>query len=188
MSRATTRLRGGAMLIGIAAALAAVPSSPAAAQSAQCANADLTFVETRADAGRRQKVEDAIVCLTNRERAAAGLPALVKSQALHNAAVHHSRDMAQRDYFSHQSPDGRTERGRMASAGYGRSTRSGENIAYGTRLTARQVVEMWMNSAPHRANILRRDFHEIGVGGAFGRPDGPDSSDGGTFTEVFGTR
>jgi uncharacterized protein YkwD len=182
------RLRGAAMLAGIAAALAAVPSSPAAAAGAACANADLAFVQTSSDGDRRRKVEDAIVCLTNRERKAAGLPALVKSQALHNAAVSHSRDMAQRDYVSHQSPEGGTARTRMSSRGYKGATRSGENLAYGQRLTARQVVEMWMNSASHRANIRNRDYREIGVGGAFGSPQGADTPEDGTFTELFGTR
>jgi uncharacterized protein YkwD len=188
MSRATARLRGGAMLVGIAAALAAVPSSPAAAQAAACPNADLPFVTTSSDPSRRQKVEDAIVCLTNQERAAAGLPALAKSQALHNAAVSHSRDMAQHDYFAHNSRNGGSPRGRMSAAGYGNSSTSGENIAYGTRVTARQIVQMWMNDAPHRANILNRGFREIGVGAAGGRPDGPDGPDDGTFTEDFAAR
>jgi uncharacterized protein YkwD len=188
MSRATARLRGGVMLAGIAAALAAVPSSPAVAQAAACANADLPFVATSSDPDRRQKVEDAIVCLTNQERAAAGLPALTKSQALHNAAVAHSRDMAEHDYFAHDSRSGGSPKGRMASAGYGGAKSSGENIAYGTRVTARQIVQMWMNDAPHRANILNRSFRNIGVGAATGRPDGPDTADDGTFTEDFGSR
>ena len=188
MSRATARLRGGTMLVGIAAALALVPSSPAAAQTAACANADLPFATTSSDANRRQKVEDAIVCLTNQERAGAGLPALVKSQALHNAAIAHSRDMAQHDYFAHESRDGGSPRGRAASAGYGGAKAGGENLAYGSRVTARQIVQMWMNDAPHRANILRREFREIGVGAAAGRPNGPDRPDDGTFTEDFGSR
>lgn len=167
MSPATARLRGGAMLTGIAIALAALPSSPAAAQTASCANADVPF-----SAATRQKVEDAIVCLTNRERQAAGLPVLVKSQALHNAAAGHSRDMAKRKYFGHAA----------------QAQGNGENIAYGNRLTARQVVDLWMNSAPHRANILRRSFHEIGVGAAAGSPEGPDSPGDGTFTEAFAAR
>ena len=188
MSRATARLRGGAMLVGIAAALAVVPTSPAAAEAAACANADLPFVQTSADANRRQKVEDAIVCLTNEQRAAAGLPALTKSQALHNAAVAHSRDMAQNDYFAHDSRNGGSPKGRMASAGYGSAKSSGENIAYGTRVTARQIVDMWMNDAPHRANILNRSFQHIGVGAATGSPNGPDSAEDGTFTQDFASR
>jgi uncharacterized protein YkwD len=188
MSRATARLRGGAMLVGIAAALAAVPTSPATAQAAACANADLPFTTNGSDPNRRQKVEEAIVCLTNQERAAAGLPALTESQALHNAAVSHSRDMAQHDYFAHDSRNGGSPSARMASAGYGRSTSSGENIGYGTRVSARQIVQMWMDSAPHRANILSRKFREIGVGAAAGRPDGPDGADDGTFTEDFAAR
>jgi len=185
MSRATARLRGGALLAAAVASLAAVPTSPAAAQSAACANADVPFVATSSG---RQKVEDAIVCLTNQERAAAGLPALAKSQALHNAAVAHSRDMAQHHYFAHDSRNGRSPGARMASAGYGKSASSGENIAYGTRVTARQIVEMWMNDAPHRANILSRKFREIGVGAAAGRPDGSYGPGDSTFTEDFAAR
>ena len=99
--------------------------------------------------------------LTNVERAKAGCGALRTDSRLAAAAQAHSRDMVDRDYFSHTSPDGEGPGDRAAAAGYDRW--SGENIAAGYP-TAAAVVQGWMDSAGHRANILNCDSKATGVG------------------------
>ncbi|MCI3273839.1 CAP domain-containing protein [Streptomyces cylindrosporus] len=121
----------------------------------------------------------AVVDLTNRERArAAGLPPLAVDPLLTTAAQAHSADMVARDFYSHTSPEGSRPWDRAAAAG---STRRsiGENIACGQRSPA-EVVEGWMNSPGHRANILKPDFTHIGVGFAGGGRSGT------YWTQLFG--
>lgn len=96
---------------------------------------------------------------------------------LTTAASRHSADMVARDYFSHTSPDGTDPGARITAAGYRWST-YGENIAKGQQ-TAAAVMDSWMNSSGHRANILNCAFKEIGVGKE-------DSSGGPVWTQVFG--
>ncbi|MGW0629479.1 CAP domain-containing protein [Streptomyces sp. NPDC002758] len=103
-----------------------------------------------------------VVELTNRERRHAGLPPLAVDPVLGAAAQAHSADMVARDFYSHTSPEGSQPWDRAAAAGSRRRT-IGENIACGQRSPA-EVVDGWMNSPGHRANILKRDFTHIGVG------------------------
>ncbi|MFJ8539606.1 CAP domain-containing protein [Streptomyces sp. NPDC093591] len=119
-----------------------------------------------------------VVELTNRERAGAGLRALAVDLVLTTAAQAHSADMVARAFYSHTSPEGGQPWDRAAAAG---STRRsiGENIACGQRSPA-EVVEGWMNSPGHRANILKRDFTHIGIGFAGGGPAGT------YWTQLFG--
>jgi uncharacterized protein YkwD len=70
--------------------------------------------------------------------------------------------MAARGYFSHTTPDGVEFSTRITNAGY-RWSGAGENIAKGQR-TAADVMNSWMNSAGHKANILNCGFKNIGVG------------------------
>ncbi|MDX3372379.1 CAP domain-containing protein, partial [Streptomyces sp. ME02-6987-2C] len=107
-----------------------------------------------------------VVGLTNRERAGAGLPALAVDARLTAAAQAHSADMVTRDFYSHTDPDGGKPWDRAAAAGADRRS-VGENIACGQRSPA-EVVEGWMNSPGHRANILEAGFTHIGVGLAGG--------------------
>jgi len=85
--------------------------------------------------------------------------------------------MAERNYFSHDSPDGKTPWDRAEAAGY--PDPSGENIARGYP-DARSVVKAWMHSAGHRANILNCDSKAIGVGVELNTEDGP------YWTQMFG--
>jgi uncharacterized protein YkwD len=100
--------------------------------------------------------------LVNEERAAAGLPAYAWDPYLALAAQRHAEDMAAQDYFDHTSLDGRSFSDRTREAGYDGSPR-GENIARGYR-TPEAVMEGWMSSPGHRANILSAGSNEIGVG------------------------
>ncbi|MET9356656.1 CAP domain-containing protein [Streptomyces sp. NPDC006617] len=119
-----------------------------------------------------------VVGLTNRERAGAGLPALAVDARLTAAAQAHSADMVARDFYSHTDPDGGEPWDRAAAAGARRRT-VGENIACGQRSPA-EVVEGWMNSPGHRANILKAGFTHIGVGLAGGGRAGT------YWTQLFG--
>ena len=106
--------------------------------------------------------ETEVVSLTNRERAKYGLPALSEDWELSRVARYKSQDMRDRHYFSHTSPTYGSPFEMMRA--FGLSYRSaGENIAMGYRTPA-AVVEGWMNSEGHRANILNASFTRIGVG------------------------
>ncbi|GAA3899492.1 hypothetical protein GCM10023084_59980 [Streptomyces lacrimifluminis] len=116
--------------------------------------------------------------LTNRERTRAGLPPLATDALLTRAAQAHSTDMVVRAFYSHTGPDGSRPWDRAAAAGSTRRT-IGENIACGQR-SAAEVVEGWMNSPGHRANILKREFTHIGIGFAGGGKAGT------YWTQLFG--
>ncbi|MEU8032986.1 sigma-70 family RNA polymerase sigma factor [Streptomyces sp. NPDC049099] len=105
---------------------------------------------------------DQVVALVNKERAAAGCGPLAEDPQLQKAAQGQSDDMAARDFFDHTNPDGADPGQRITAAGYRWST-YGENIARGQQ-TAAAVMDSWMNSPGHRANILNCSFKNIGVG------------------------
>jgi uncharacterized protein YkwD len=107
-----------------------------------------------------------VLTLTNQERAKAGCKALTTSAALTTAAQAHSVDMAAKNYFSHDSQDGRSPFDRMKTAGYDFSA-AAENIATGQQTPA-SVMHAWMNSAGHKANILNCTYTQIGIGYATG--------------------
>lgn len=103
-----------------------------------------------------------VVELVNKERATAGCGPLTEDAQLEKAAQAHSDDMAARNFFEHTNPDGADPGQRITAAGYRWST-YGENIAQGQQ-TPQAVMESWMNSPGHRANILNCSFKNIGVG------------------------
>ena len=102
-----------------------------------------------------------IVSLVNNERADAGCDPVTEEPHLDTAAQKHSDDMSARDYFSHDTPEGVHFDERIRDAGY--SKPGAENIAKGAT-SAAQVMEMWMNSSGHRANILNCSLTKLGVG------------------------
>ncbi|WP_329379109.1 CAP domain-containing protein [Streptomyces sp. NBC_01716] len=120
-----------------------------------------------------------VTTLVNSERSKAGCGPVTANSQLETAALRHSQDMAAKDYFDHTSPDGRDPGDRITAAGY-RWTTYGENIARGQQTPA-SVMEGWMNSPGHRANILNCAFKEIGVGVH-------DASGGPWWTQAFGAR
>uniref|UniRef100_UPI004057831B CAP domain-containing protein n=1 Tax=Streptomyces sp. SID1121 TaxID=3425888 RepID=UPI004057831B len=119
-----------------------------------------------------------VLALTNAERGAAGLRPLAPDRRLADTAQTYSADMAARAFYSHTSPEGLAPWDRAAAAGAPHRG-IGENIACGQR-TAAEVVEGWMNSPGHRANILKPDFTHLGVGYAGGGPAGT------YWTQLFG--
>lgn len=89
-------------------------------------------------------------------------PQVAWNGALGDAALVHSRDMAEHKYFSHKGKDGRAASDRALQAGY-RWRRIGENIAAG-QLSPEEVVAGWLTSPGHCANIMNSSFTEMGAG------------------------
>ena len=106
--------------------------------------------------------EKEVVRLVNEQRAAYGLRPLTENWELSRVARYKSQDMLERRYFSHTSPTYGNPFEMMTAFGLSYRT-AGENIAYGYR-TPQAVVDGWMNSSGHRANILNASFTQIGVG------------------------
>ncbi|PZX07574.1 putative YkwD family protein [Psychrobacillus insolitus] len=104
----------------------------------------------------------AVVNLTNNERAKAGLKALQIDTKLTQSAQAKSQDMKDKNYFSHTSPTYGSPFDQMKSFGVSYKS-AAENIAMGQR-TAAEVVDGWMNSAGHKANIMNASYTHIGVG------------------------
>jgi uncharacterized protein YkwD len=161
-------------------------SAPKAAATQSCANTDLMPTADNLD-----EIRDAVLCLHNQIRASKGLPALKENSKLRNAAVGHSADMVEEGFFDHTDPDGDTFVDRILAAKYAKQTDGwtlGENLAWGTGdlSTPAGVMNAWMSSAGHKANILKRSYREIGIGVRLGVPS--DAGVGATFTADFGAK
>ncbi|AXG80532.1 CAP domain-containing protein [Streptomyces paludis] len=118
----------------------------------------------------------AVLNLVNQERAKVGCAAVRADASLDALAQAYSEDMAKRGFFDHTDPDGNTPWDRADKAGV--KNLAGENIARG-QATAQAVMDSWMNSDGHRANILNCDYTRLGVGVATG-------SGGPWWTQNFG--
>jgi uncharacterized protein YkwD len=105
--------------------------------------------------------QDRVVTIVNAVRGQAGCGPVTVDARLTAAAQGHSSDMSNREYFSHDTPEGVSFDKRIRNAGY--ASPGAENIARGAR-TAEDVMRMWMESAGHRRNILNCDLDTIGVG------------------------
>ena len=176
-------------LLALAVCSALLGGTPASAGAAtRCAHADR--LPTRATLAQARV---ATLCLLNRERGRRGLRALRSESRLRSAASGHSRDMAEHDYFAHDTPSGLSVVDRVRRTGYLRHTHAwsvGENIAWGGGhyATPREIVDMWMHSEGHRANILNPGYREIGIGIAPGLPVTGSAGRGATYTTDFGSR
>ena len=106
--------------------------------------------------------EEEVLRLVNAERAKAGLSPLSMNWELSRVARYKSEDMRQRGYFDHTSPTYGSPFDMMRSFGITYRA-AGENIAMGYSTPA-AVVNAWMNSSGHRANILSAKFTQLGVG------------------------
>ncbi|MDC2864029.1 CAP domain-containing protein [Bacillus sp. BP-3] len=112
--------------------------------------------------GSLSAFEQKVVDLTNAERTKQGLPALKVDTELSKVARIKSEDMQKNHYFDHTSPTYGSPFDMMKQFGISYKS-AGENIAQGQR-TPEEVVQAWMNSAGHRANILNSGYTHIGVG------------------------
>ncbi|WP_436535495.1 CAP domain-containing protein [Actinoplanes sp. HUAS TT8] len=155
-------------------ALAALIVPAAAGVMMTASPAEAAPVQTKA---AEQTLQADIVRLTNVERAGHGCAALTVNDQLTTAARDHSAWMGQTGQFSHVGRDGSDFGSRARAAGY--ASPSGENIAWGYP-TAEALVDAWMHSAGHRANILNCSSTTVGVGAVY--------SENGTpyFTQDFG--
>ena len=170
------RLALPSLLVAIAAL--AIGAAPA---SANCPGAD-----AQPSAATIGQAQQATLCLLNERRAQQGLGPLGRDVMLENAATGFSHRMVAERFFSHESPDGGTLSDRLAAYVSGLSGWAiGENIAWGTGgySTPGAIVQMWMNSSGHRANILSSRYAAIGIGVAPGNPRG---AGGATYTTDFG--
>lgn len=109
-----------------------------------------------------KSIEDEIVRLVNIERSKNGLAPLTSNWQAARCARIKSQEMIDKNYFSHTSPTYGSPFKMMESFGL-RFSAAAENIAYGQR-TAQEVMNSWMNSPGHRANILSKSYTQIGVG------------------------
>ncbi|MFE2234353.1 sigma-70 family RNA polymerase sigma factor [Streptomyces sp. NPDC059442] len=161
----------------------ATPPKTAAPRTSSPAPKPTKTADSGSDTGSKSgsgsdSTADQVISLVNAERAKAGCSPLTANSQLTRAAQAHSDDMAARDFFDHTNPDGKGPGDRVTATGYPWST-YGENIAMG-QSSAEQVMESWMNSPGHRANILNCSFKEIGIG---------IHDEGGPYwTQVFGAR
>jgi uncharacterized protein YkwD len=139
------------------------------------------------------QMESSIACLINEQRASYGLQPVAPNGDLREAALSHSSEMISESYFEHTSPAGLTFTDRIESTGYMQSARSwvvGENLVWGTgpRSTPQALVTSWMNSPPHRENLLRPTFREIGIAAVPGTPQSQSDLTGVTVSSEYGYR
>ncbi|MGW5662130.1 CAP domain-containing protein [Streptomyces sp. NPDC003758] len=120
--------------------------------------------------------EAEVLKLVNQERAKVGCSPVTPNGPLRKLAEAFSEDMAARNFFDHTDPDGKDPWQRAAALRI--TDLGGENIARG-QATPQDVMDAWMNSPGHRANILNCDFTTLGVGVHFG-------SGGPWWTQDFG--
>ena len=123
--------------------------------------------------------------LTNEHRANNGLNPLTLNQELNASAYGHSKDMAQQDFFSHTGADGSSFSQRNQEVGYVSNT-GAENIAAGDT-TPESVVQSWIDSPGHNANMLNPDMTELGVGYFYLENDPGVEDLNHYWTQVFGS-
>jgi uncharacterized protein YkwD len=163
-----------------------VTGSPASASSCPSTGVQVTGLSQGA-------MESSIACLINEERAAYGVQPVQPNAELRQAALGHSTEMVSQGYFDHTSPTGVTFIDRIVATGYTQGARSwevGENLVWGTGAlsTPQSLVTSWMNSPPHRENLLRPHFREIGIGAVVGTPKSIRDITGVTVASEYGDR
>jgi uncharacterized protein YkwD len=121
-----------------------------------------------------------VIRFSNAYRAQNGRDPLEANAELSAAAEDWSATMASGDFFRHSDVAGQIARFGYDATGYG------ENIAAG-QTTARAVVDGWIASPGHRANLLRADFEDVGVGHVYRANDGGAARYGHYWTQIFGT-
>ncbi len=155
-------------------------------QTVACQNTDVLPSAANIDL-----VRAALLCLHNQIRAQNNLPLLKDNAKLRKAAAGHSSDMVGEGYFDHSSTNGDSFVDRIIGAGYAKRNDGwslGENLAWGTGdlSSAQGVMDAWMASAGHKANILKKAYREVGIGIKLGVPS--DTGVGATITADFGVK
>jgi uncharacterized protein YkwD len=168
------------------AAWTLLASSSASATS--CPN-----TETQVTGLSTDQLESSVGCLINEQRASFGVPPVQPNSQLRQAAFSHSREMVDQGYFEHTSPAGLSFIDRIEHYGYMDGVRSwvvGENLVWGSvqLSTPGALVTAWMNSPPHRENLLRGRFDEIGIAAVVGTPEDANDYTGVTVSSEYGYR
>jgi uncharacterized protein YkwD len=138
--------------------------------------------------GNLASISASIICLLNAERSSAGLAPLALNSKLTKASAGMAALMVKQRFFAHDTPGGRSLVDRIKPTGYIRGNWSlGENLAWGSGslATPRAIVNSWMHSPGHRANILHAQFKDIGIGIKLGAPQ-RGLSGGATYVTDFG--
>jgi uncharacterized protein YkwD len=153
-----------------------------------CQNTQLTPEPVNLELAR-----NAVFCLVNRVRAEHAETPLIRNAQLEQAAEGHGAEMISVDYFEHISPTGETPVDRIRLTGYIPGPQVGyvigENLAWGTLSlsTPQAIVEAWVASPKHLANILEGQYRETGIGVV---PSVPAELSGGqpgaTYSQEFG--
>ena len=138
------------------------------------------------------QVAASVLCLLNAERADAGLAPLTRNGQLDAASQGMSDEMVRGHFFAHETPDGRNLVDRVKPTGYLPESDKwvlGENLAWGSGglSTPEAIVNGWMNSPGHKANVLAADYKDIGIGIVLGSPT-TSQTGGTTYTTDFGAR
>jgi uncharacterized protein YkwD len=186
--RLVTRNRIRLLLAAGAGTLAMAAAGAPAASAAQACGSSSAMP----DAASQRALQLSTLCLLNNERSQRHMRRLRLNKRLSRAARGHAQDMVRHQYFSHDTPSGTDFVQRIQRTGYLRSAGAwlvGENLAWGSvnRSTPASIVDAWMHSPGHRANILNRRFREIGIGVTFGAPEGAEGPSA-TYATDFGSR
>lgn len=127
---------------------------------------DEFFTEETSGLQNLEQARSEMLVLLNKEREKVGSQPLAINSLLNQAAQAHTDDMLTRSYYSHNSPEGTTSFDRIKATGYLPSF-TAENIAKG-QFSVVEVMNSWMNSPAHRANILSDKLEEVGFGLSLG--------------------
>jgi uncharacterized protein YkwD len=164
-----------------AASIAAVLATP-------CQNTGLDPT-----AENQAAIRASVLCLINRVRAEHSLQPLAPNPKLEAAAEGHCSELVADDYFAHVSPSGETPVDRIKATGYIPNSTVGyvigENLAWGTYTlsTPQAIVEAWVASPGHLANILESRYTETGIGVTAAVPESlGEGNPGGTYAQEFG--
>jgi uncharacterized protein YkwD len=164
------------LALGLVAAIAAGRAEGAARDGGLLAPVGVCRAAEDPSASHSEQIR-AVRCLVNWARAQVGHEPLARRSALQRAATLKGRRVASCGQFSH-TPCGSAVTAAVKASGY-RYGWFGENLFAGTwrRVSAREVVQAWLGSAPHRANVLRPQFRHVGVAPvrARGLLDGADA-------------
>ena len=176
-----------------AAAKASAPEPSPAAQAASVLATTCQNTEITPEASNVALAREAVMCLVNHVRAEHGEAPLKTNSDLERAADEHSRELVELDYFAHVSPSGLTPVQRIRETGYIPGPEFGyvigENLAWGTLnlSTPQSIVNAWVASPGHLANILESQYKETGIGIVASVPPSlGNGQPGATYAQEFG--
>ena len=181
-------------VLAVALLLAALLYATLAASAAEASGGPCRAANATPSKLSKQQASKAILCLINNERRSQGLRKLDNHGAQTKAARRHSRLMIRSTCFSHQCPGEAELVSRLERADYlpcgGCYWGVGENLAYGERAygSPKRIMQAWMNSSAHRANILNGNYEHVGIGIAWGTPERGADRSSATYTTDFGYR